>query len=101
MTGNYFSIGASMYRMYEASRDMSIQPAIGFTCITGAHKVRNITQPVENTAVDTPGLPLIFHTSATNILVATPLLSFGDDVTTFGITLSLTRPWLAGGSMPG
>jgi len=28
--------------------------------------------------------------------VAAPLPGFGDDITTLGATLSLTRPWLAG-----
>lgn len=98
MSGNFFSIGASLYRMYEASKDVNIQPGIGFTYITGALKVTDISQPVENTAVFTLGLQFIFHNSPTNILVITPLLGFGDDATTLGVTLSLTRPWLAGGS---
>lgn len=96
MSGNYFSIGASLYRIFEASKEMNIQPGIGFTYITGALKVNNSSQPVENTAIITLGLQFIFHNSPTNILVVTPLLGIGDNATTLGLTLSLTHSWLAG-----
>jgi len=43
-----------------------------------------------------PDRRLLIQTSPTNIIVAAPLPGFGDDITTFGATLSLTRPRLAG-----
>lgn len=95
MTGNFFTIGASLYSMFEASEAMNIQPGIGFNYITGETKIKDATESItesDNTTLFTFGLSLIFQTSPTNIFVVTPSLGFGDDVTTFGITLSLALP---------
>ena len=60
----------------------------------------NLSRPVHRRLPhDRQPLPdrrLLIQTSPTNIFVAAPLPGFGDDFTTFGATLSLTRPWLAG-----
>jgi len=95
MTGSFFSIGASLYRMIEASETMNIQPAIGFSYITGEIKIEDSTESItesDNTTFFALGLSLIFRTSPTNTFVVTPTLGFGDDVTTFGLTLGLALP---------
>ena len=95
MTGNFFTIGASLYSMFEASEAMKIQPSIGFNYITGELKVEDSTgsdTESDNTTLFTLGLSLIFQTSPTNTFVVTPALGFGDDVTTFGISLSFVFP---------
>jgi len=95
MTGNFFTIGASLYSKFEASEAMKIQPSIGFDYITGELKVEDSFEShteSDNTTLFTLGLSLIFQTSPTNNFVVTPALGFGDDVTTFGISLSFVFP---------
>ena len=95
MTGNFFSIGASLYSMFEASEAMKIQPSMGVSYISGELKVEDSTgsdTKSANTTLITFGLSLIFQSTPTNIFVVTPLLGFGDDVTTFGLSLSLALP---------
>lgn len=95
MIGNTFTIGASLYRLFVASEAMKIQPSIGFNYYTGKLKFEDATgsesESVNNT-VFTLGLSLIFQTSPTNTFAVTPALGFGDDVTTFGISLSFIFP---------
>jgi hypothetical protein len=96
VTGNAFSLGASLYSKFEASDAMRVQPSIGFAYITGSVKTENQNGLSDTEDIDTTlfalGLSLIFQTSPNNSFVVTPSLSFGDDVTTFGITLSLIIP---------
>lgn len=95
MTGNFFTIGASLYRIFEASEAMKIQPKIGFYYITGELKVEDSTGSEtedDNTTQFSLGLSLIFQTSPTNSFIVTPSLGFGDDVTTFGISLNFVFP---------
>lgn len=95
MNGNFFAIGASLFRMFEASEAMIIQPSIGFDYITGNLEVEDSTgsdSESDNTTVFTLGLSLIFETSQTNMFVVTPALGFGDDTTTFGLALSFVLP---------
>ena len=95
MTGNFFTIGASLFSTFDASEAMRIQPAIGFDYITGELKIEGSAgseSESDNTTLFTLGLSLIFQTSPTNTFVVTPALGFGDDVTTFGISLSFVFP---------
>ena len=95
MTGNYFTIGASLYSMVEVSDAMEILPSIGFDYITGSLKVEDTTgseSESDDSTLFTLGLSLIFQTSPTNTFVVTPSIGFGDDVTTFGLSLSLILP---------
>jgi len=95
MTGNFFSIGASLYSMFVSSETMKIQPGVGFSYITGELKIQDEFESVtesDNTTVFSLGLSLIFETSPTNIFVVTPSLGIGDNVTTFGVSLSFILP---------
>lgn len=95
MTGNFFSIGASLNSIIETSETMSIQPEIGFSYITGELKLEDDVESEtesDNTTVFGLGLSLIFETSPTNIFVVSPALGISDDVTTFGISLSFVLP---------
>jgi len=95
MIAHSFSIGASLYSMFVASEAMKIQPSIGFNYITGKLKFEDSTESDTesfNTTVFSLGLSLIFQTSPTNTFVVTPALGFGDDVTTFSISLSFIFP---------
>jgi hypothetical protein len=95
MNGNSFTIGSSLYCMFVASEAMKIQPSIGFNYITGKLKLEDSAGSYTesfNTTVFTLGMSLIFLTSPTNTFVVSPTLSFGDDVTTFGISLGFVFP---------
>lgn len=95
MTGNFYSIGASLFSNFEVSDGMRIQPSIGFTYITGELIVEDefatYTED-DNTTSFSLGLSLIFHTSPSNTFVDSPSLGFGEDVTTFGISLGFVFP---------
>ena len=63
MTGNFFTIGASLYSMLEVSEAMKIQPQLGFDYITGELKVEDSTESHTesgNNTLFTLGLSLIF-----------------------------------------
>ena len=95
MTGNFFTIGASLYSLFQASQGMKIQPRIGFDYITGELKVEDSSGSFtedDDTTLFTLGLSLIFQTTPSNTFAVTPTLGFGDDVTTFGISLMLVFP---------
>lgn len=95
MNGNFFLIGASLYSMFEVSEAMKIQPSIGFNYITGELKLEDSTgsdTESDNTTLFTLGLSLVFQMSPTNKFVVTPAIGFGNDVTTFGISLSFIFP---------
>jgi len=95
MNGNFFTIGASLYSMFEVSEAMKIQPGIGFNYITGEIKLEDSAgsdTESDNTTVFTLGLSLVFQRTPTDTFVVTPAIGFGDDVTTFGISLSFIFP---------
>jgi hypothetical protein len=95
LIGNSFTIGASLYSLFVASEGMKIQPSIGFNYITSKLKFKDSTGSDSesfNTTVFALGLSLIFQTSPTNTFVVTPALGFGDDITTFGVSLSFIFP---------
>lgn len=95
MNGNFFTIGASLYSMFEISEAMKIQPGIGFNYITGEIKLEDSAgsdTESDNTTVFTLGLSLVFQRTPTDTFVVTPAIGFGDDVTTFGISLSFIFP---------
>lgn len=95
LTGNFFTIGAWLYSMFEYSEAMKIQPEIGFNYTTGEFKFEDPTESDTESSNNTRfalGLSLIFQTSPSNIFIVTPSIGFGDDVTTFGISLNLVFP---------
>lgn len=96
MTGNYFTIGATLFTDFEASDAMKIQPIIGLNYITGEAKLEDSSGNTEteddNTTVFNLGLSLIFDNSPSNSFVVTPALGIQDEVTTFGLSLSFIIP---------
>ena len=95
MTGNFYSIGASLYNMINVSDGMRIQPAIGLTYITGEFKIEDDSDSYteeDNSTVFSISLSLIFKSSPTNTFVVSPSLGIGDNVTTFGLSLSFVFP---------
>jgi hypothetical protein len=95
MTGDYFTIGASLFTDIEASDAMKIQPRAGVNYITGETKIEDSTgsqTESDNSTVFNLGLSLIFDTSPSNSFVVTPSLGFQEDVTTFGLSLSFVLP---------
>ncbi len=96
MTGNYFTIGASLFTDVEASDAMKIQPRIGVNYSTGETKIEdssgNSESEDDNTTGFNLGLSLIFETSPNNSFVVTPAFGIQDEVTTFGLSLSFIIP---------
>lgn len=95
VTGNFFTIGASIFTDIEASDGMKIQPTAGFNYITGETKIETSTTSQtesDNSTVFNLGLSLIFDSSPSNSFVVTPSLGFQEDVTTFGLSLSFVLP---------
>lgn len=95
MTGNFFTVGASLFSMFNVSEAMKIQPGIGFDYITGELKLEDSTDSFtesDNSTFFSLGLSLIFQTSPSTTFVVTPSLGFGEEVTTFGISLGLIFP---------
>src|SRR5690625_2451606 len=95
LTGNSYSIGASLYNMIEASEAMRIQPSIGFNYITTEAKAEDDFETVSESTDGTQfsfGLSLIFQTSPNYIFAVTPSLGYRDDTATFGISLNMILP---------
>jgi hypothetical protein len=95
MTGDYFTIGASLFTDIEASDAMKIQPIAGVNYITGETKIEDSTgseTESDNSTVFNLGLSLIFETSPSNSFVVTPSLGIQEDVTTFVLSLSFILP---------
>ncbi|MDZ7693611.1 MAG: hypothetical protein U5K69_21245 [Balneolaceae bacterium] len=95
MSGNFFTIGASLFTDIDASDAMKIQPRVGVNYITGETKIEDSTgsqTESDNSTVFNLGLSLIFDTSPSNSFVVTPSLGFQEDVTTFGLSLSFVLP---------
>ncbi len=95
INGNFFGVGAALYSMIEVSEAMKIMPSIGFNYITGKLKLKDsIGSDTEsdNTTIFSLGLSLVFQMSPNNTFVVTPAIGFGDDVTTFGISLGFIFP---------
>jgi hypothetical protein len=91
VTGDYFTIGASLFTDVEASDAMKIQPKAGVNYITGETKVEDSSGSVsesDNSTVFNLGVSLIFETSPSNSFVVTPILGIQEDVTTFGLSLT-------------
>lgn len=95
MSGDYFTIGASLFTDVEASDAMKIQPRAGVNYITGETKIEDSsgsTSESDNSTVFNLGVSLIFETSPSNSFVVTPSLGIQEDVTTFGLSLSFVLP---------
>lgn len=95
MTGDYYSIGASLFTNIEVSNTMKIQPKAGVNYITGKTKIEDsIGSETEsdNSTVFNLGLSLIFETSPSNSFVVTPSLGIQEEVTSFGLSLSFILP---------
>ncbi|MCH8536032.1 MAG: hypothetical protein LAT51_13250 [Flavobacteriaceae bacterium] len=95
ITGDLFSLGASIYSMFEVSEAMKIQPGIGLNYITGDLRIEDSTMSDKESVDSTIFallVSLVVETSPTSSFIITPNLSFGEETTTFGLSLAYVFP---------
>jgi hypothetical protein len=91
MTGDYFSFGSSLFTNITVSEAMIIQPGLGVTYITGVTKLKNPNESISetnNATLFSLRTSLIFNNSERNSFVMSPSVSFSEDLTSFGLSLS-------------
>lgn len=91
MTGNFISMGGSLFGYFKPSFSFRIQPSIGFSYVTGKMKVEdsngNTESEQDDTTIFTLGLGLAFNTTQSNIFVISPRVGINEGTTTFGLGL--------------
>ncbi len=92
MSGNFFTLGSSLYRDFRLSDQIKIQPALGYTYITGSTKLEdgqgNTSSEDDNTSVFSVGASVIFNSSPTGVFAVMPVVGFQEETTSVGISLS-------------
>jgi hypothetical protein len=89
MTGDFFSIGGSLFEYIQVSNSFRIQPSVSFSYVTGETKIKdsygNKESEEDDTTVFGLGLGFAFNTSSNNIFVITQRVSISKGTTSFGV----------------
>lgn len=91
ISGDYYSIGASLQRTIYASDRSRVQPMIGVSFVTGTTKVKTSWGSGESEDDATGfslGLAGIFDVSPKTIFALTPQIGISEGVTSFGVNIA-------------
>lgn len=89
ISGDYYSIGASLHRTIQASDKSRVQPIIGVNFVTGTTKIKSSwgsAKSEDDATSFSLGLAGIFDISPKTIFVLTPQLGISEEVTSFGVS---------------